>query len=554
MPMLMAYILISAINEKKKSMAVYFAGSILCYLCLIFANAKAGMFSFYVVDAFFWMVLFYKRVFNFKELSKYFLALHIGFAVCTFIYGSPVSRINNFSLSALQNRFVVYAEEKGSKISEETLSRLMGITDSWEIRKLIWRGAVEAWKANPILGSGVKTFEYAYHKYRPAEHNLTSEWDNTYTEPHNEYLDYLASTGIFGLGAYLLFLAGFIFIAGKHLFGRKDIVGQYLQSFGLKSGTSGKTHEAYILFLLNMALFCSFLSILITNFFGFSIVIINLYLFFIPAFFFFLSHKFKNEKKHSVNSINLTQWIMICIVIIISCVFHFRLFRYWYADTVYTKGYNLNRAGDHRQAYRYLNEAVKLEPDEPVYKNELALNIAMIVKDYFLRNESAKGAQLVSEAIDLSSEVIRNHPKILAFWKNRFNIFNLLAESDKKHQNMYYDAALAALINERELAPRSAIVSYNFGLLLEQTGRTEEAEAAFKEAIRLKPDFYEAYDTLAKLYHKLAIGQKIPEASELGEETIVNPMWQQKAIGIYREYLTSPYYKFLLKKQGKEGM
>ena len=41
-------------------------------------------------------------------------------------------------------------------------------------------------------------------------HNLTSEWDFLYNKAHNEYLNYLATTGLFGLGSYLLFIGVFL--------------------------------------------------------------------------------------------------------------------------------------------------------------------------------------------------------------------------------------------------------------------------------------------------------------------------------------------------------
>ena len=39
---------------------------------------------------------------------------------------------------------------------------------------------------------------------------MTSEWDYLYNKAHNEYLNYLTTTGIVGLGTHLLLLAGFL--------------------------------------------------------------------------------------------------------------------------------------------------------------------------------------------------------------------------------------------------------------------------------------------------------------------------------------------------------
>ena len=82
----------------------------------------------------------------------------------------------------------------------------VGGTESGEIRKIVWRGAVEIYKNYPLLGSGPETFAYSYYNFRPQEHNLVSEWDFLYNKAHNEYLNYLATVGIIGTTAYLILI------------------------------------------------------------------------------------------------------------------------------------------------------------------------------------------------------------------------------------------------------------------------------------------------------------------------------------------------------------
>jgi tetratricopeptide (TPR) repeat protein len=55
------------------------------------------------------------------------------------------------------------------------------------------------------------------------------------------------------------------------------------------------------------------------------------------------------------------------------------------------------------------------------------------------------------------------------------------------------------------------------GVALEQTGREEEAMAAYREAIRLKPDYAEAYRNLALLLHRR---QEFAEALEVGRKAV----------------------------------
>ena len=66
-----------------------------------------------------------------------------------------------------------------------------------------WRGALGVFGARPILGTGPDTFYAAYGRHRPAVdgagHGLVSLPD----KPHNLYLEYAASTGMLGLGAFV---------------------------------------------------------------------------------------------------------------------------------------------------------------------------------------------------------------------------------------------------------------------------------------------------------------------------------------------------------------
>ena len=105
-----------------------------------------------------------------------------------------------------------------------------------------------------MIGAGPETFAQAYYQYRPIEHNQTSEWELLYNKAHNEFLNYLATTGVFGLLSYLVLL---FFMA------RQMLNTRYL--------------------ILNTALLAGWVSISVTNFWGFSVVIVQLFLFLFPA-------------------------------------------------------------------------------------------------------------------------------------------------------------------------------------------------------------------------------------------------------------------------------
>lgn len=137
-----------------------------------------------------------------------------------------------------------------NKKPDAPLPPTINITASQDIRKIVWQGAIDLYQKYPVFGTGVESFAYTYYWTRPASHNLTSEWEFLYNKAHNEYINYLATTGTIGITAYLILIITSLigFIKNKHFF-----------------------------------LLAAYISILITNLTGFSVVVISLYFYLLPA-------------------------------------------------------------------------------------------------------------------------------------------------------------------------------------------------------------------------------------------------------------------------------
>lgn len=522
----MAYMLISAHRKKLISTIMYFVLSILFYMCLYYTTTRAGIYGFLAADFIFWAFLIFKRVIKIPIVIKYFLIIHIAFAIFQFfngVYFSPF--FDKFTLPQLQKSFSVHAQAPGEKTQNKVIPKTEGVTDSSEIRKIVWKGAIDAWKANPIFGTGVETFAFAYYKYRPAEHNLTSEWDYLYNKAHNEYLNYLTTTGIFGLGTYLLYILIFIYLALKFIFTFKG--------------------EGYARFLLTLSIFSAFLTILITNFGGFSVVIMNLYLFLIPVFVFLIIGRVSADKNYTIDigslpkkhdlTINSFQWTLIVIFFLIAGFYIIGLLRYWYADTQYALGTNLDHSSAYQQALPLLQNAESIEPDEPVFKDELAVNMATLATALYQQNDAATADQLTNMAIKLDDQVINDHPNNVVYWKNRLRIFYGLAQANTQNKQKYIIESLRAIKKSSELAPTDAKISYNMGVLLGQTGYTQDAVSELERTIKLKPDYIDAYNALGLLYESLAFDESPNNsATDSAKKKIVNREWQKKAIDLYQ--------------------
>jgi len=499
-------ILRSAQNDKLISnfgFWIFLLLSALFYLDLLYTSSKSGFIAIWISLAFFFVLYIWfqrKQVTNHvSNILKYWylLVVFVVLVFITFFVGQPFSQLEKFTFEGIKKNITSTKTTIESR-SEETPNEQkfageLGGTDSGEIRKIVWQGAFDIWRSHPIFGTGVETFAFAYYKFRPVEHNLTSEWNFLYNKAHNEYLNYLATTGIVGLGAYLSMIILFLLLCIKY----------YVSSI------KEKKHNTHYI-LLNTGLLASYISILITNFFGFSVVITNIYLFLIPAFVFVLTGMIESEKKHESKSNHITpwQWTFIALVVITSFYMLTTLLRFWNADKAYGLGSNLDKAGEYQQAYSVLLEAVGKRPSEPVFRDELAINNAVLASALLsqeqtqVSTETASLAdQLAQDAIKLNDMITLEHPSNIIFWKSRVRIFYALSQADPS----YLGGALEAVKKAQTLAPTDANISYNLGVLYGQNNEIEKGISALENTIKLKTDYRDAHYALALFYHDQAI-------------------------------------------------
>ena len=532
-PLALYYTFSAAIKKHWITFGFFALTTLLFYIDLLFANSK----STFIAMAVGFIVLFVVIAFYARRTIVKFYGLWIAVAlllITTFVVGTPFPQLAKYNLSGILAHFAPVSQTKPapsapaqqSASTANAITGEVGGTDSGKIRTFVWKGAIDAWLHNPLFGTGVETFAFAYYKYRPAGHNLTSEWDFLYNKAHNEYLNYLATTGAFGLLTYLAIMGLFGFVAGKVFikFASNDIFSIDEKTGHLKQASSITT------FGLSLALVVSYLTILISNFFGFSVVIVNVYFFLIPLFFLFINNMIAQpdimtEEKEAASG----QWVASIAVWLIACYLIIVLINYWQADRSYGLGYNLDRAGQYQSAYQPLHQAVAARPDEPVFKDELAINAAVMATALAAQKDPASAssaAQLAQEAINANNEITQNYPNDITFWKSRVRVMYTLSQINPQ----YLPAALDALLKAHELAPTDAKISYNLGLLYAQTNQTDLGVATLKQTVTLKPDYRDAYYALGLLLHQQAVDPK-------NETRIIDPEKQKEAVAAMRYIL-----------------
>ena len=234
--------------------------SILFFVTLLFTKSRSGILAFGFEFIIFWGINLY---FSKLKHIKVFLSLTFLFALIYLIFQSPFT-----------GKDILSSQTVGPVLE-------VGGTESGTIRKYVWLGALNVFKSHPILGTGPETFAFSFPMYKPMEHNLTSEWDFIYNKAHNEFLNYLANTGILGFLSYLTIIITsiIIFIKSK----KYDFLAGYV-------------------------------GILVTNFFGFSVVPVSLLFFLFPAMAVVSSMQEVEWVKQK--KININQWFLVFVVLL----------------------------------------------------------------------------------------------------------------------------------------------------------------------------------------------------------------------------------------------
>ncbi len=499
----------STLSQESVIAFAYLGSVLLFYLCLSWTLSQSGFLGFWIGNIVFagsFIVLSFAKNLSLSKLLKdrkiqVLIGIQIMFLVTTFLTINPIPQLNKYSLSGITAGMSAPTPEVTSGKAIPTPTPVVfaqpaldaGITGSGDIRRIVWKGAIDIWKAYPIFGSGVETYAFTYYKFRPAEHNMTSEWDYLYNKAHNEFLNYLATTGTVGIGTYLLFIGFFVFFATKKMVSliKKRLMGDPLLP----------------------ALLGGFIGMMVSNFFGFSVVIVNLMLFLIPLFYWallkpqakYLLMPKGSSEDYVTSEPPGTGRIMTIIGLGVFCLYCLLfLVNYWQADIHYGLGYNYNRINAFAEANPSLEQAVKMRGGEDLYKNELSVNLAALALMAAQNKDLNTASTYATRAKELSDEVARDNPNNVVYWKARTRVMFSLAELSPT----VLPESVTAIERARQLAPTDAKVVYNQALIYDQVGRKDEARALLDAAIKLKPNYRDAYYAKALFLTQLAETEK----------------------------------------------
>ena len=410
----------------------YHLFSILFFVTLLFTKSRSGLLASGIETLIFWGYIIWKEKFKYIKDFTTLLFISITLVYVTGLNFKPVSQIQIPQNNSLET----------------------GGTESGTIRKYVWIGALNIFKNYPMFGSGVETFAFSFPKYKPIEHNLTSEWDFIYNKAHNEYLNYLATTGIFGFIAYLTVIF-----------------------YSLKILASSKKFE----------LIAGFVAILITNFFGFSVVPVSLLFFLIPAM---AQINDSNEKIKISEKLNKNKSRLIILATVLASLFSiYLIFNYWRADIYYNNARDFNKKNKTEEAKQEISRALDISPNEPLYIAELSF--------------ATKDVELSAKALDLNP-----------YNQNVRNILISNLNSKSKETKEYLTIAEQIAEVGTDISPMNPKTYYQLGILNLKNNNLESGLSSLEKAVLLKPNYKEGRFALGLTYIDIKKYEKAKENLE----------------------------------------
>lgn len=469
---------------KKLSPALWLVVCALCSSVLFFTQSRSGILGALLGFGIFGagIILRKRQTSHPQSVLLPFLGTGIVFLILMAVIGTPF----NSKVTQLTARFFPGSTTSVSPSPVPVAGPALevGGSESGDIRKVVWQGAIDVFKRHPLLGSGVETFAYSYYLDRPLAHNLLSEWDFLYNKAHNEFLNYLATTGLVGLGSYVVMIGSFTIFP-------------FIWAVKKDTDTPIPSENALLLLALSSGL----AALSVSNFFGFSTVMVSLLTFVFPAIAWQLTTKQETvvgfAQGHAKKSaeFSLLQWSQLALLCVVGILLGNSIRKLYVADTFHSQA--KAASGSSLQTSFYAaQQAVDILPNEPVFRDELAYISARMAYALSVGNDSTNAATLTQYSISMSDEVLRQNPAHLNFYKTRARIFLLLAQLNPT----FYEEAIKTLTAARALAPTDSKLVYSLAVIARAQGKSSEEETYLKEALRLRPGDENARIQLAELY------------------------------------------------------
>ncbi len=379
--------------------------------------------------------------------------------------------------------------------------------------------ALQALKANPILGSGPGTFAFDFSKYKDANMSAGILWTVVFNKSASKIIDSIATVGMLGFLALLLLVFTPIFYGLKFLFkqesvsGRKDII--FVLGF-----TSALAGLAVSYFLYSSSLTLDFI-------FFFLIAIMFVYV---------------NEKVEEYE-LRPSSLLTLVITFIFTLLFIFELGlliwdgQRYFAEVNYYNGILALQNNLMDEGIKKIESAANFNSSSDLYFRQLAQGYLSQLQQELSKTgvqatdeEKTKIQNLISNSINAGKIATDLSPNNSANWSVRGyvyqNLLGVIKDADTWAKNSY-EQAISLSPNDPYLWAQKGNVFFSIALKTdsgqqdEKNKDLEQARDALKKAVELNPIYANALYSLGLVYDSL--GQKDKAIEEFTKVQQLNP-------------------------------
>lgn len=313
---------------------------------------------------------------------------------------------------------------------------------SLSTRFFLWEGSLQIFPDHPLFGSGLESFKLVFQKAATSEFLNLEQLYSIADRAHNEYLDILINQGIFGLASYISVTIGIFYLVFKN---RNQTLARFLGA--------------------------AFLSILVSNFFGFSLTVHWLYFGSLIALILALYQKLKPFiLPKNLLTISLSGVILgIGILGIINTTNTLR------ADNLFKSGTGLIYQGRVMEGIEEIQTAANLN----THQSDIFFHLSDVL---FLlgKEENNKEILLEAEKVLLSAENLSGRDFRYQFALGRLKSY--LGD---------FDTAEALFANANALAPTNPIILKEWGAMYYLQGNYPKTIEKLERFLSLIPPYWQ---------------------------------------------------------------
>lgn len=373
---------------------------------------------------------------------------------------------------------VAYFAEPGYNSLKQKLEP-QEIKNGYSTRFIVWGTAIEMWKKNPWLGVGPENFGEEFNHVQTIEQNYGESWNLIWHKAHNEFIHYLATTGLIGISAYF-WLIILMFVPVFRILFRKEWNTDYIFAVALLGG---------------------FGFLLVTHLTAFSFIPTLMFFYLFPA----MNFSFADIEKTKTLENNLPKagrWAATAAVAIIAGFILYKVNNVWQADINYNDSRRqLVNYGNFDKASELLETAIQQNPGNAEYW----CFRADIYYNFLVRSVRETGAQAEDKKRKFFDEVVRSSDTCVKMddrksdlWRARGTLFMSLSQMVPQMM----EGSLAAFKKAVEVYPNNPYNHMSVAGVYRRKGRNDLAIDELKEAIRVRRDIIPAWAELLSIYYQ----------------------------------------------------